>query len=275
MRPLIVALTMVVATGACWYPDKGLVSPDAPPPDAPPVAPPGQFPCLGKGPGPVQETVTISATVQDALNGKFQGVTSVSVEVVQTNGIVFVPAMSVNVATGGGPDDGKATYSVTHTTGMAKRDIYFHVHANGYLDTYYYPALSLVADLHVDPILLFPTDAMAQLVAALKQMGLTVTPDSSKATVIVGVVNCQDAAVGAAKVKLTPSAGTMVYLDSGVNPNVNATETDPMTGAALILNAPPVSITVDATVAGMSLYSHPITGFANSVTQTEIQPGYP
>ena len=271
----VVAVVVAVATGACSVRSISF-QPDAPPPppDAPPDAPPGRFACLGMGPGQVHETVTISATVQDALNGKFQGVTSVSVEVFETNGIKFVPTMSVNVVTGG-PDDGKAVYSVSHSTGGAQRDIYFHVHANGYLDTYYYPALHLVADLHADPILMFPTDAMAQLAGALNQMGLMVTPDPSKAAVIVGVVDCQDAALGAAKVKITPSAGTMVYLDSGVNPNVNATETDPTTGAALIINAPPLSITVDATVAGMALYGHPITGFAGSVTQTEVMPGYP
>lgn len=271
MRPLIaaVALAMVVATGACSFPDKGFVQSDAPPT---PDAAPGQFPCLNKIP-PVQATVAINAKVQDALNGKFpSGVPSVSVEVVQTNGIVFVPDMSVNVVTADGPDQGKAAYSVTRSTGGVQRDIYIHVHANGYLETYFYPSLPLVEDLNADPILLFPTDAMAQLAGALQQMGLNVTPDPSKAAVIVGVVNCDDAAVGAAKVKITPSDGTMVYLDSGVNPNVNAVQTDSMTGAALILNADPVSILVEATVSGTALRSHPISAVANAVTQTEIQP---
>lgn len=262
MRHFIAAVApvVVVATAACSIPTISF-KPDA---AAPPDAPPGRFACYNAALPPVPETVTISGTVMDALSGHIQG-TSVSVEVLQTPAIEFVPPMPANVGT-----NGAATFSVTHTTGMAQRDIYFHVHANGYLDTYYYPALPLVGDLDVT-ILLFTTQGMGQLANVLNQMGVNFTPDPSKATLIVAVVDCNDDAVGAATVA-TSSDGTMVYLDTGVTPNVMAHQTDPTTGSALIVNASPVTVMVDATVSGMPLRGHSINGYAGAVTQAEIQP---
>jgi hypothetical protein len=219
------------------------------------------FGCDGATLPPTPETVTISGTVKDPVNGKLQA-PSATVEVLQVPSLPFVLPFQT---------DGSGAFSLTHGTGMAPRDVYFHVTASGYKDTYFFPSLPLVGDVNVT-ILLFTPAAIGQLATALEQMGQPVAPDPAKALLIVSAVDCNADPVGGAKITTTSSEGTMVYLDTGVTPNVTANQTDPTTGSALVLNASPSSLTVNASLPDRMLRGHVITAFAGAVNQTEIQP---
>ena len=245
---LAIALAMGLALGgsACSIPEKQYNAP---------------FACYNAALPSPPETVTIRGSVKDPINGRLR-VPSATVEVLQVPSLPFVPAFTT---------DADGAFSLTHGTGTARRDLYFHVTANGYLDSYFFPALPLVGDIDAT-ILLFTSEGVGQLATALQQMGVAATPDPAKALLIVSVIDCNGGPVGAAKVKTSSLEGTMVYLDTGVTPNVSATQTDPTTGSALILNASPTSLTVDATVTEMPLRTHSFTAFAGAMTQTEIQP---
>lgn len=267
MRSLIaaVALAVVVATGACWFPDKGFVPSDAPPS---PDARPGRFDCHNVGTPPVaQPQVTISGVVQIAQMGSPLGGASVALfasgALVQT---IKVPAT--------GPDAG--TFKFQLATAGAPTDIHLLVTDNNYLTTIFYPAESVTKDIVINPQMFDTT--IADYVAS--KMGITLDL-THKVQLLIGAVDCQENALGGATVTVSPQGDPVHYfVDSpGPTPDSMASVTDSATGAAVAANLPPQFIMVSGTVPSpdgstLTMFHHSIDagGAVGALIQTEIRP---
>jgi hypothetical protein len=157
------------------------------------------------------------------------------------------------------------SFSQSQGTGGAPRNAYLRVAPNGYVPTYYFPAVPIVGDLQVEIQLFMASELMTLASAA----GVTVDP--TKAAFAVTVNNCRGEPVGGATVSTVP-AGDVRYIDATLTPSSTATATDSVTGTALIANVPVSNTTINATVGGMALRSHSIDAMAGALYQTEIQP---
>ena len=268
MRSLIaaVALAMVVATGACWFPDRGFVQSDAPPP---PDAPPGPFDCHNVGTSSkVQATVKISGVVQIAQMGTALG--GASVELFDAD----APVQTIVTPTTG-PDMGAFSFQLV-TVGRPI-DIHLRVTDNNYITTLYYPAESVTHDIVILPQM-FNT-AIAGYVAM--KMGITLDM-MNKVQFLIGAVDCQENALGGVTVMVSPQGDKVHYFvdNQSPMPDPNATVTDSATGAAVAANLPPQFINVSATYPSPSdgspqtMFHHMIDagGAAGTLIQTEIRP---
>jgi hypothetical protein len=274
MRPLIaaVALAMVVATGACWFPDKAYVQSDAPPP---PDAPPGRFDCHNV-PTPLKAKkprVTIKGTVTIATMSSPLGGASVQLfasgALVQT---VKTPTMPpVNPM-----DPGIGQFSFELAT-PSPTEIYLVVTDNNYLTTMFYPAEAVTDDIEIDPQMF--DMGIANYVAG--KWGVTLDL-MHKVQFLIGAVDCQDNALGGATVSVSPQGdGVHYFVDSpGATPDPDAILTDSATGAAVATNLSPQFIMVSGTYVSPSdgstqtMLHHSIDAgqAVGALIQTEIRP---
>jgi hypothetical protein len=163
--------------------------------------------------------------------------------------------------------DDAGFFTRSQGTGNAPRKVHLHASSPGYVDTYFYPAVPITQNLNATLVMFTPADFMMLATA----VGLPAI-DPSKALVAVGVVDCNDRPVGGATVTTSQAMAGRVYLNSNVTPDPTATETDEHTGTAIFYNVSPSSVTINATVGGMTLRSHSIMATASTLTQAEIQP---
>jgi hypothetical protein len=285
MRPLIaaVALAMVVATGACWFPDKGLTPSDAspPPPDAPPPppdAPPGPYDCHDQ-PLPViaPNQVTIAGTVNDIYTRDPTAGASIDAIEVSSGGHLW-PAGTVKTKADG------SFSGVEGTPGLPVNE-YLIITPSGpprppatmYYPTYYYPAVPVAGNLDLtEDIQLVSDYGGGQLLAAL--FSANEMPDlTNKGVITVSVTNCNGIPVGGAVVttSIPTSVGSVVkYLGANGIPSKTATATDSTYGLAMIFNVPEDTIVISATIPamGMRLRPNAVPGKKASIVETAIQP---
>jgi hypothetical protein len=159
--------------------------------------------------------------------------------------------------------DATGAFSQDQATEGLPRDAFLKASANGYLDSYYYPAVPLVHDLTVKMELF-----KAANLATFEQIA-GVTYDSTTSTLLVIVTDCNEDPVMGATVTTAPG-GTVVYFGDG-KPSPGTTTTD-STGIALIPNLTSGNTTINATVSNMTLRSHDFDTVAGSLSVTEIQP---
>jgi hypothetical protein len=268
MRPVIAAvvLAMVVATGACWYPDKNYLPADTP---LVPDAPPGPYDCHNVGtPAPEQPTVTISGVVQIAQMGTALG--GASVELFEGD----APVQTIVTPTTG-KDMGAFSFQLA-TVGRPA-DIHLRVTDNNYITTLYYPAEFVTKNIVILPQM-FNT-AIAGYVAM--KMGITLDM-TNKVQFLIGAVDCQENALGGVTVMVSPQGDKVHYFVDNPNPmpDPNANVTDSATGAGVAANLPPQFINVSATYPSPSdgspqtMFHHMIDagGAAGTLIQTEIRP---
>lgn len=240
---IAIAATAVLAS-ACSIPEKQLT----------PLGPP--YACLGQPlPTTAKTQVTITGTLSDPFTGNMiSGAVVLGFQV----GIPNVPIFMTTSDAGG-------QFTQRQGTGNVPRDAYLKVAPNGYLGTYYYPAVPITDDADAT-IQLFTTMDLGTI-AAVAQLNV----DPAKAMFAVSVVDCNGMPVGGAKVTTNPP-GDVRYFDATATPSPTAIATDSRTGTALIANVPVSNTTINATVSGMTLRSHTIDAVAGAMIQTEIQP---
>jgi hypothetical protein len=243
MRALVLGLVGIVA--ACSIPEKRLVLADAP----------GEpFACLNQPlPTTANVQVTLSGTVAAPVSGSV--LANVSVE-----GFLAGTPTPIFTAT----TDATGAFSHDQGTGGVPRDAHLRATLNGYLDTYFYPAVPITRDFAAQIQQLTTAD-----VATIGNVG-QVAIDTAKVNLIISVIDCNGVPVSGAVVTTVP-AGTVRYFAGG-SPSPTAVATDSMTGAALVANVPLSNTTISATVDGMTLRSHNFDTVAGAIMQTEIQP---
>ncbi|HEX7841988.1 MAG TPA: hypothetical protein VF469_31170 [Kofleriaceae bacterium] len=229
---------------ACSIPEKQLT----------PLGPP--YACLNQ---PLPTTAKTQVTVTGTLSDPFAGnmVSGAVVEGFQV-GIPNVPIFMTTSDTSG-------NFTQRQGTGNVPRDAYLKITKNGYLDTYYYPAVPISDDLNVT-VQMFSTMVLGKLAAAAQ-----VNVDPTKALFAVAVIDCNGMPVGGAMVTTDPP-GDVRYFDAMENPSPVAVATDSRTGTALVANVPVSNTAINATVLGMTLHSHRVDAVPNAIMETEIQP---
>ncbi len=240
MRAVMAVVALAAAT-ACSIPEKQLTVNDP-------------FGCLGDPlPTTAATRVTIAGTLADPFNGTVVGNAAVEVFLVGT------PSPIVTTTS-----DAGGKFSQDQGTGGAPRNAFLRVSPNGYLPTYYYPAVPITRDVQTEIQLL--TAAGLGTIAMVSG----VTLDPSKANFLVTVTDCNGRPLAGATVTTNP-AGTVRYF-AEATPSPTAVATDAMTGSALVANVPISNTTVSAMVSGMTLRSHTLDSVAGAIMQTEIQP---
>jgi hypothetical protein len=276
MRPLIAAaLAMVVITGGCWYPDKGL-APDALPP--PPDARPGPFDCHDQ-PLPVTapDQVTIFGTVHDIYTRA--PIAKAAIDAFEiTSGQHLIPPGQVKT-------DDNGRFSATEGTPSLPLDEYLVITpsapppppATTYYPTYYYPAVPVAANLDLtDDIQLVSDYGGSVILGAL--FSPNEMPDlTNKGVITVSVTDCNGTPVGGATVttSIPASVGSVVkYLGANGIPSKTAKLTDSTYGVAMIFNVPEDMIVINATIVtmGMQLRPNAVPGKKASIVETAIQP---
>lgn len=249
----LVAAAVAAAAPGCSIPEKQLVAQAGAP-----------YACLNQPlPTTAKDPVVISGTLMDRYAG--QAIANATVEAYQvgvTDRIFAAP-----------PSDAHGAFRQSQGTAGTPRNAYFRVTPNGYLPTYFYPAVPIVDDFSTE-IVMFTQAEVATLASAAQ-----VTIDPSLGVFIVGVTDCNRMPVGGATVSASGGqgpVGDVRYFDSTETPSATATSTDALTGTAVIANLPNTNITVRASVDGMTLRSHQIVEMpgimTGSIIETEIQP---
>jgi hypothetical protein len=239
----LAAVSLTLA--ACSIPEKQLVGASREP-----------FGCLGAAlpTATANEPVKIEGTLVDPFQSR--PITGAAVE-----GFLVGTPSSIFTTT----SDANGTFSRQQGFGGVPRNVFLRASPNGYLPSYFYPAVQVAADVNL-AIQMLSTEELATIamIAGIDQL------DPTKTNLFVSVIDCNGKAVEGATVATVPT-GTVRYFADKM-PSQTSIATDAITGSALIANIPISNTTVSATVNGMTLRSHKIDGVAGALMQTEIQP---
>lgn len=243
-RVALVAGAAIAMSTACSIPEKRLIGVSDDP-----------FGCLG-GPLPTtaKNPVTIAGTLVDPFNGRPVGNATVEGFLVGTTSSIFTTT-----------SDAQGGFSREQGLGGVPRSAFVRGTANGYVASYFYPAVPIADDVDLKIQMLTATDlATIAMVAGVGQL------DPTRTNLFVSVVDCNGVPVAGATVATTPP-GTVRYF-ANATPSPTSIATDATTGSALIANIPISNTIISATVNGMTLRSHPFDGVAGALMQTDIQP---
>lgn len=176
--------------------------------------------------------------------------------------------------------DADGAFTIQLSTNFGRIDGFLKVAQNGYLDTYFYPAVPIGTDQIVD-LRLFATDTVTAL-ANIMQIGAI---DFSRALFVITTTDCNGDQIPDASVATAPMGAQVHYFvdeaGGSVTPSPTATVTDAATGTAIAANVPANQfINIGAMVPSPSdgsttlmLRSHMIRNPApGAVIETEIQP---
>jgi hypothetical protein len=97
-----------------------------------------------------------------------------------------------------------------------------------------------------------------------------VAVDPTKATFLIGVVDCNGDPVSGAVITTNPK-GTTLYIANGM-PSTSAVATDAVTGSAIVANVDVSNTLFGATVGDKTLRSHSFDSVPGVMSQTEIRP---
>jgi hypothetical protein len=248
MRAVAVVRTFAVmlslAAAGCSFPEKQLVAGDAPG---------GPFECLGT---PLPSTADMQVTIGGTVTNPFSGnkLPGASVQAF----LVGVPAAIFTTMT-----DANGAFSHDQGTGNVPRNAYLKTTLNGYLDTYFYPAVPIVHD--------YTTDIQLQTTADLTTLAMVaqVTVDATKGQLLIIVTDCNGTPLSGATITTTPAGTTRYFVEGAPSPTAVATD---MSGVAYVANLPAGNTTLNASVAGMALRQHNFDVVAGAFVQTDIQP---
>lgn len=230
--------------GACSIPEKHLIVDAQVPP----------FSCLGQPlPAVASPQLTITGTLVDRINGNVLASTAIEALFVGTPTPIFMTA-----------SDARGSFTHDQASGGTPHEVALHALPNGYLEIYYHPAVPVVQRLDAAIQALTASDLVT--IGAVAQVAI----DTAKVNLVVSVVDCNGTPLAGATVTTVPAGTTRYFVDRAPSPT--AVMTDAVTGAALVANVPAGDTLISATVSGMTLRSHAITGVAGTVVQTSIQP---
>jgi hypothetical protein len=238
------AIAILVAATACSIEEKHLIAASTEP-----------LGCLGNAlPTTASDPVAITGTLTDPFNGHAVAGATIEGFLVGTTSSIFTTT-----------SDARGAFSREQGFGGVPRSAYLRASPNGYLPSYFYPAVPIASDITLAIQMLTATDlATIAMVAGIGQL------DSGKAHLFVSVIDCNGMPVAGATVTTTPP-GTVRYF-ANATPSPTSIATDAITGSAMVANIPISNTIISATVNGMTLRSHPFDGVAGALMQTEIQP---
>lgn len=202
---------------------------------------------------PVPDTITLTGVASEI---KVEGTTPVAGAIVEAHRETEAIAMATATT------DAAGAYALTLDTDGVAIDGYLLAKADGYKDTYLYPAGPFSADARASMLLL--TDSTFDLAGTLAQ----VAQEPAKGWIGVMAVDADGNPVAGVTIKTTP-AGTVRY-GAGGYPSATATVTD-ADGRAYVFNVPAGKVTIGAMKAGMKFQAHAVTARAGQVTTTLIQ----
>ena len=220
-------------------------------------APAGPFGCLGQPvPTTAPDPVALSGTATT-----LSGTTSVPAPGVKVQALHISDnsAITASVTT-----DSSGAYSLSLPTGGNALDVYLRASKSGDRDTTVFPATNLFADSTGGEVVII-TQSDFDFLAQLSNK----SQSSSKGAVGVIVTDCDGTVLQGAVITTQPSV-PVVYVNNGT-PDTSATSTD-ATGVGLVFNVPAGSVTLSATVNGMTLRSHTINAIAGVTTTAAIRP---
>jgi hypothetical protein len=240
VRAVVVALPALAA--ACSFPTKVLVSND--------------FSCLNSGdPTSAPAVVTIAGATDDEVVQ--HSVPDVSITLFLND----VPTPKATTAS-----DGNGNFELMDDTTGTPRSGYLLATATNYLDTYVFPGTPF--DVTPFPPLLIAMFDQTDL-ATIGQATMKTINNSDVQGVVI-VTDCMQNPVANAVVTLDPPPEAIIYANNDM-PMPGETSTD-STGLAFIINLPPGSPTVGATVDGVPLSSHTVMVNAGTILVAFVQP---
>lgn len=162
--------------------------------------------------------------------------------------------------------DATGKFSKSLNSGNAPLAFNLQVSANGFKNTYYFPAYVVTHDAKYDVELFSQSDA--NMLAAAAQ----ITYDAGKGIILMTINDCNGTPLQGATIDTTllPANAVVHYFDR-VTPSLTATSTD-MYGVAMVSNLNPGSVQLGAKANGMNLKTHSVQIFADAFIQTQIQP---
>lgn len=224
----------------------------------------GAFACKGQPlPTTAPSTITVSGTVTQQ-NGSPNG-TPVSGASVQGFKISNNQSLGAPVTT---KQDG--SFKKALSTGGKPLAAYLQSTATGLVDSYLFPAVPLAASVSGLSVFMVSSQTLTLLYGA--GLGFGNSPDKTKGTVVVEVVDCSGNPVSGATVIAKPAPAKIVYTSGNLVPSQNATSTG-ADGVAYLFNAPAGGVRVNARVPGIGpLRAHTVQSFAGAVTFTQVEP---
>jgi hypothetical protein len=244
-------------------------APDVFVPDAPPDAPNYDFTCLNNAaPTTAANTVTLSGIASE-ITLDLAANPPVAID---PSGMASVQACKNNCT---GQDNLGTVQSANTTgdfmtaalpTGGAPLDGYLVASKTGFQNTRVYPHAPVTADLAGVPVLLMST----QIYGSLGLAGITQT--QGNAIVATLVTDCANTPIGAAEVHVTRNGVELGDTQSAGSFSPQGE------GAFLTFDVPPdtnaANTIVSATYMGMTLRTHTVRTAADTLTATQVKPGY-
>jgi hypothetical protein len=260
----IVATLALAACGSDKAkPDAPVVLIDAPvdsAPDAPPDGPSFDFSCMtNPAPTTASATITIAGTVAEVTGS------------IQNPMIAMSAGATVNACTGNcqgqnnldmqtSAADGTWT-TVAIPTNSMPLDGYLHATKTGDRDSYVFPATPLTADMPVTPVI-----QIASSFSLLIQ-------DPTKGVAAVIFTDCQTKPI-------TDSTNIELSVEQNGQPVQGTTPVDGsmlgsmFAGGFIILNIPAGTTNIGGTYMGHTFLAHDVKVVADSLTETQVRPGY-
>jgi hypothetical protein len=218
------------------------------------TGPTGAFDCLGE---PLPTTAANPITVSGQAQAGAFSPTALTSALVTAFATGTAESLAVDTTDAGG------LYSLTVATGGVPLNGYVRFQKGGYITTYGYPAVPLVASAIQN--VLVPTATEIDVL----ELATDVTQPAGKGFIGVVVVDCAGDPIQGATVS-TNGGGTVRY-NAGTTPSSTATSTA-ADGVAYVFNVTPGDVIVSATGGGHVLRAHTVNARADAVTLTEVMP---
>jgi len=235
-------------------------APDAPTIDAAPDAPSYDFSCMGNAaPTTASATITIAGTVSEVTG-------SIMNPTIGMSAGATVDACTGNctgqnkLSTQTSAADGTWTTSAIPTNSMPLSG-YLHATKTGDRDTYVYPATPLTMDMPVTPVVQIASNFSLVIQDPTKGVaGIVVTDCATKPITDSTNITLSIQQNGA------DVQGTTV-VDGSMLGSMGA-------GSFIVLNVPAGTTTIGATYMGHTFLAHDVKVAADSLTETQVRPGY-
>lgn len=154
--------------------------------------------------------------------------------------------------------DSMGDFAATLMTGGVPSTDYLKVTGGGFVDSYFYSAEPVAADLQV-PLQIYTAGELAMIGS--------IGSDSEQ--IIVSVEDCAGSAVAGATI--TTQSGTVIYFAQN-QPDPTAMATDALTGAAIIVGVTGSNTTLIANTPEVNFRMHAVGTLPGTLTETAIQP---
>ncbi|MBA3460205.1 MAG: hypothetical protein H0T46_09620 [Deltaproteobacteria bacterium] len=216
----------------------------------------GDFTCAGTAwPATAPDPLSVTGRVTDPVGMMNVGGAAVELRKTTDDSLIVTGTAATN-----------GIFAFNVTTAGAAIPLYRKATLSGHLDGYTYDPYAPFDGNHSGRGIYAPTAANR----ATYYAAAGVTPDPTKATVLVEIFDCIDLQVYGATVE-APTAGKVIYFDDSGVPSGSATATG-SPGIAMLLNVPPGPIDITVHAGSVVYRAVPITSRANAFIYTPRLP---